>query len=347
MSEFTTLPPDTPSTGATAREEAISTSQAPSGSTPPTGTVTFKNVSKFYGEVLGVNRVDLVLESGIIGLVGPNGSGKTTMMNLMTGLLRPSKGRIEVLGVPTSDPIRLFPQVGYCTQWDSFPAGINGYKFVYGYLRVHGYTHAQAEQLAWEALDRVSLRDAAKRKIAGYSKGMRQRVKLAQAISHKPKVLVLDEPLNGLDPMARAEIIAVFQDLAAEGHHVIISSHILHEVDMIADQVVLLTGGYVVAEGEIGGVRTDIEEQPIQVLVRCDKPSLLASKLFESENTVEVALHDDRRGLLVRTKDANAFYLRFNNLVLEHNIRIETVAVADADVRAVYQYLIGTEGEGS
>lgn len=342
MSEFTTLPH-----ASAAAEAPAPMSETSPDASPAAGTVIFRNVSKFYGEVLGVNRVDLVLESGIIGLVGPNGSGKTTMMNLMTGLLRPSKGKIEVLGVSTGDPIRLFPKVGYCSQWDSFPAGINGYKFIYGYLRVHGYTHAQAERLTWEALDRVSLTKAAKRKIAGYSKGMRQRVKLAQAISHEPKVLVLDEPLNGLDPMARAEIIAVFQNLAAEGHHVIISSHILHEVDMIADQVVLLTGGYVVAEGEIGGVRTDIEEQPIQVLVRCDKPSLLASKLFESENTVEVALHDDRRGLLVRTKDANAFYLRLNDLVLEHDIKIETVAVADADVRAVYQYLIGTEGEGS
>jgi len=342
MSEFATL-------RQAAVEDDADAFQAPTptAEVAQSGTVAFRNVSKFYGEVLGVNRVDLVLESGIIGLVGPNGSRKTTMMNLMTGLLRPSKGSIEILGIPTDDPIRLFPKVGYCSQWDSFPAGVNGYKFIYGYLRVHGYTHADAERLTWEALDRVSLTDAAERKIAAYSKGMRQRVKLAQAISHKPRVLVLDEPLNGLDPMARAEIIAVFQGLAAEGHHVIISSHILHEVDMIADQVVLLTGGYVVAEGEIGGVRTDIKEQPIQVLVRCDKPSLLASKLFESENSVEVALHDDRQGLLVRTKDANAFYLRFNDLVLELDIKIETVAIADADVRAVYQYLIGSEGEGS
>lgn len=312
-----------------------------------TNTVVFENVSKFYGEVLGVNRIDLVLESGIIGLVGPNGSGKTTLMNLTTGLLRPSKGTIRVLGMPTDDPMRLFPRVGYCTQWDSFPAGSHGYAFIYGYLRVHGLGHADADRLTWEALERVGLADAAKRKIAGYSKGMRQRIKLAQAISHKPQVLVLDEPLNGLDPMARAEIIAVFQKLAAEGHHIIVSSHILHEVDMIADQVVLLTGGYVVAEGEIGGVRTDIEERPTQVLVRLNQPSLLASKLFEAQDTVEVALHEDRRGLLVRTKDANAFYLRLNELVLAEKLEIETVAVADADVRAVYQYLIGTQGEGA
>lgn len=308
-------------------------------------TVVFDDVSKFYGEVLGVNRIHLTLEHGIIGLVGPNGSGKTTLMNLMTGLLRPTEGSIEVLGIPTTDPIHLFEVVGYCTQWDSFPRGATGYQFVYGFLRVHGYRHADADRLAWAAIERVNLTEAAHRKVAGYSKGMRQRIKLAQAISHEPKVLVLDEPLNGLDPMARAEVIEVFHALAESGCHVIISSHILHEVDMIADQVILLSGGYVVAEGEIGGVRTDIEEQPIQVLIRCDQAQLMATKLFEHDHVVEVALHDDRQGLLVRTRDAGRLYLLFNDLVLTHGIGIDTVAVADADVRAVYQYLIVGEGE--
>ncbi len=318
----------------------------PASSLDPAETVQFHNVSKFYGEVLGVNRISLSLASGIVGLVGPNGSGKTTLMNLLTGLLKPSEGTIEVLGIPTNDPTRLFHQIGYCTQWDSFPRGVTGYQFIYGLLRVHGYRHAEATTLTEEAIERVNLTAAAGRKIAGYSKGMRQRIKLAQAISHRPQVLVLDEPLNGLDPMARAEVIEIFQSLASSGHHVIISSHILHEVDMIADQVVLLSGGYVVAEGEIGGVRTDIEAHPIQVLIRCDKASMVASKLFEHEHTVEVALHEDRGGLLARTRDANRFYLLFNQLVMKHDIAVETVAVADADVRAVYQYLIGTEGEG-
>lgn len=332
-------------TNATAPEASAAPAAAPSR-----GAVVFDNVSKFYGEVLGVNRISMRLESGIIGLVGPNGSGKTTLMNLMTGLLRPSEGRVEVLGMPTDDPVRLCRVLGYCSQWDSFPNNVTGHAFIYGFLRVHGYDHAAADTLTWEALEQVNLVDAAKRKVAGYSKGMRQRVKLAQAIAHKPQVLVLDEPLNGLDPMARAEVIGVFQSLAEQGRHVVISSHILHEVDMIADQVVLLSGGYVVAEGEIGGVRTDIaeqHEQPIQVLVRCDKAQQMAAKLFEHEHVVEVALHDDRGGLLVRTRDANKLYLLVNELVLAHDIAIETVAVADADVRAVYQYLIVGEGEAA
>jgi len=315
------------------------------GDAPVQDTVVFRNVSKFYGEVLGVNRVSLTLPTGITGLVGPNGSGKTTLMNLMTGLLQPTQGKVEVLGVSAEQPELLFNKLGYCSQWDSFPAGMSGYRFINSYLRVHGYPADDAEALTWAVLEKVKLTDAAKRRVAGYSKGMRQRVKLAQAISHQPRVLVLDEPLNGLDPMARAEVIEIFQQLASEGCHVIISSHILHEVDMISDQVVLLSSGYVVAEGEIHGVRTEMEDHPVQVLMRCDKPALLASKLFETDHVVEVALHEDGGGLVIRTREADRFYLLLNQLVLEHQIRVETVTVADADVQAVYQYLIGNEGE--
>ncbi len=309
-------------------------------------TVVFDNVSKFYGEVLGINRVTLTFEPGITGLVGPNGSGKTTLMNLMTGLLRPTQGSIRVLGTEPDRPERMFSRVGYCSQFDSFPGGMSGYEFIYSYLRVHGFPHGEAYDLTWQALERVGLTDAAKRRVAGYSKGMRQRIRLAQAISHQPRLLVLDEPLNGLDPMARAEVIDIFQSLADAGCLLIISSHILHEVDMISDRVVLLSSGYVVAEGEIGGVRSEtMDEHPIQVLIRCDKPGIVASRLFEQEHVVEATLHEDRQGLEVRTRDADGFYRLLGEVVLAEEVKIETVTVADADVRAVYQYLIGDQGE--
>jgi ABC-2 type transport system ATP-binding protein len=173
---------------------------------------------------------------------------------------------------------------------------------------------------------------------------MRQRIKLARAIAHRPAVLILDEPLNGLDPMARAEMIDLFRHQAEEGLHVLISSHILHEVDDLSDRVVLINGGYVVAEGEIEGVREEVEEQPIQVMVRCDRPALLAARLFGEDHVTEAILHDDRCGLLVRTRDADRFYLLLNRLVLDEGLAVEAVAPADADVGAVYQYLIGGEG---
>jgi ABC-2 type transport system ATP-binding protein len=307
--------------------------------------IVFDDVSKFYGEILGVNRVNLAIAPGITSLVGPNGSGKTTMMNLMTGLIRPSRGRISVLGIPPDRPEDLFRRLGYCAQFDSFPPGMSGYRFVHSYLCVHGFTPREADELAWRALDRVGLVDAGKRKVAGYSKGMRQRVRLAQAIAHDPSVLILDEPLNGLDPMARAEAIRLFRQFAAEGLHLIISSHILHEVDMMSDRVVLLNNGYVVAEGEVAGVRGEMEEHPMQILIRCDRPGPLASRLFETDFVVEARIHKDRHGLFVKTRDADRFYLLLNGLVVEHGFVVESVAPVDDDLNAVYQYLIGSGGD--
>jgi ABC-2 type transport system ATP-binding protein len=310
---------------------------------PGGGTIDFRNVSKFYGEVLGVNRVQLSIPRGITTLVGPNGSGKTTLMNLMTGLIQPTKGSISVLGVSPDKPEELFRFMGYCTQFDSFPRGSTGYGFIYSYLRLHGEGDAGASKLAWRALERVGMQEAAHRKIAAYSKGMRQRVKLAQSIAHEPRVLVLDEPLNGLDPLVRAETIALFQELAREGMHVIISSHILHEVDRISDHVVLLTSGYVVAEGGIHGVRSEVHEHPMQILIRTQQPGQLAARLLTDDHVVEVKIPPGRQEVLLRTRDADRFYLLLNRIVLE-GIEVESVAPADEDVQSLYDYLIGGEG---
>jgi ABC-2 type transport system ATP-binding protein len=304
--------------------------------------VIFENVSKFYGDVLGVNRVNLSIPPGITSLVGPNGSGKTTLMNLMTGLVRPTRGRIQVLDYKIDDPENLFRMVGYSTQFDAFPKGLSGFQFVYSYLRLSGRDSESAEQMAWRAIERVNLVDSAKRNVAGYSKGMRQRIRLAQALSHDPKVLVLDEPLNGLDPLARSEMIALFRSAAAQGCYVIISSHILHEVDVISDQVILLSNGYVVAEGQIQNVRSEIQEHPTQILIRCSRPRELAAKMFEYAHTIEVSIHKDERGLLLKTRDADRFYLALNDLAV-NGIEIESIAPADDDVLSVYEYLIGNE----
>ncbi|HEV2962208.1 MAG TPA: ABC transporter ATP-binding protein [Candidatus Angelobacter sp.] len=306
--------------------------------------IVFENVSKFYGEVLGVNRVNLALPPGVTSLVGPNGSGKTTLMNLMTGLIKPTQGRVSVLGLTPDHPEEFFRHVGYCTQFDSFPKGVTGYQFIYQSLKLHGISNNEAQRLTKEAIERVNMGEAASRRIAGYSKGMRQRIRLAQSIAHHPTVLVLDEPLNGLDPMARAESITLFQALGKDGLHVIISSHVLHEVDKISDQVVLMSYGYVVAEGEIHGVRSEVKEHPMQILVRCSRPNLVASRLFCQDHVVEAKLHVDGMGLLVRTQDADQFYLLLNRIVLEDDIAVETVAPADDDVNSIYQYLIGGSG---
>jgi ABC-2 type transport system ATP-binding protein len=307
-------------------------------------TIVFDNVSKFYGEVLGVNRVNLSLPPGVTSLVGPNGSGKTTLMNLVTGLVRPTQGSISVLGFTPDQPEEFFRHVGYCTQFDSFPKGVTGYEFIFQSLMLRGLSSVEANQLTWEAIDRAGMREAALRKVAGYSKGMRQRIRLAQSIAHHPTVLVLDEPLNGLDPMARAETIALFEALGKEGLHVVLSSHVLHEVDKISDQVVLMSYGYVVAEGKIHGVRNEMKEHPMQILVRCNAPNLLASRLFAQDHVVEAKLNRDGQGVLIRTRDADEFYLLLNKIVAEEDIALQVVAPADDDVNSVYQYLIGGGG---
>lgn len=309
--------------------------------------VNFHNVSKFYGDVLGVNRVSLAIEPGITSLVGPNGSGKSTIMNLMAGLIQPTDGNVQVLGVSPDRPEGLFPLMGYCTQFDTFPSGVTGYQFLFRTLRFHGLSAAQAETQTWETIDRVGLRDAAHKRVAAYSKGMRQRIKLAQALAHRPRVLLLDEPMNGLDPMARAETIALFRALGAEGMHVIVSSHILHEVDQISDRVILINQGYVIAEGQIRGVRSEVKRQPMQIHIKTDAPRALARELLGNESVVEARLLPDGDGVLFRTLDAEQFYAAFEQYMLSTNAQVHHLRPTDDDADSVYQYLIGEGGHTS
>jgi ABC-2 type transport system ATP-binding protein len=306
------------------------------------GWVVFEDVSKFYGEVLGVNGVTLNIPPGITSLVGPNGSGKTTLMNLMTGLLFPDDGRIMVRGISPRNPEALMRITGYATQYDTAPRWATGFTFITTGLLLFGYTRREAEERAWKALERVSLTDAATRKVAAYSKGMRQRVRLAQAIAHDPSVVVLDEPLNGLDPLVRAETIELFRTWAAEGKHVILSSHVLQEVDVISDQVVLIANGTIVAEGQVRQVRDEIDEHPSQFIVRCrdGDASGVAALLFNEGHITEIKLNDDHMGLLVMTRDRERFARALGRIALNGH-RIDSVVPADENVDALYEYLIG------
>jgi len=302
--------------------------------------VVFDEVSRFYGEVLGVNRVTLNIPPGITSLVGPNGSGKTTLMNLMTGLIHPDHGSISMRGISPRDPERLMRITGYATQYDAAPRWSTGFSFVTTGLLLFGCSRAEAEERAWKALERLSLTDAAHRKVAAYSKGMRQRVRLAQAIAHEPDVLVLDEPLNGLDPLVRAETIALFREWAAQGKHVILSSHVLQEVDVISDQVVLIANGMIVAEGEIRTVREEIHEHPSQFIIRCRDTSRIAALLFGEDHISEIRLNEDRMGLLVMTRDREQFSRTLGRIALGGHA-IDAVIPADENVDALYEYLIG------
>lgn len=301
--------------------------------------IALHDLSKFYGDVLGVNRINLNIEAGITGLVGPNGSGKSTLMNLLAGIVKPTRGTLEVLGVSSNDTENFYGQLGYCTQYDSFPVGINGYDFIRNTLLIHGYDKATAKALTLQALQQVNLMQAAMRPVDAYSKGMRQRIKLAQAIAHQPDVLILDEPLNGLDPMARAQIIALFQQFADAGKIVLISSQILHEVDLISDRVVLLNSGYLVAAGDLNNIQSETGE-PMRIFIRSSDAKKIAAQVFDLTHVVEAQLHYDGQGLFVRSSNADAFFLAFNKQVIEHSWLIESIGPADETVEAVYQHLI-------
>jgi len=301
--------------------------------------IVLNDLSKFYGDVLGVNRVALEIECGITGLVGPNGAGKSTLMNVISGLIPPTRGDLKVLGASPAQTEIFFRQLGYCTQYDSFPAGINGYDFVRNTLLIHGYDKPTADRITRQTLEQVSLSEAAMRPVDGYSKGMRQRIKLAQAICHEPDVLILDEPLNGLDPMARAQVIELFRDFANAGKIVLISSQILHEVDLISDRVVLLNSGYLVAEGDLTNIQSETGE-PMKIFVRSSHANAIAAQAFEMDHVVEVQLHYDGEGLFIRSTDADAFFLNFNEQVVQRGWTIESMGPADETVEAVYQHLI-------
>jgi ABC-2 type transport system ATP-binding protein len=305
--------------------------------------VVFDEVSKFYGEVLGVNHVSLSIPPGITSLVGPNGSGKTTLMNLMTGLIHADDGSITMRGLSPRDPEHLMRITGYATQYDAAPRWATGFSFITTGLLLYGHNHAAAEEKAWKALQQLGLTEAAHRKMAAYSKGMRQRVRLAQAIAHEPEILILDEPLNGLDPLVRAETIALFHAWAALGRHVILSSHVLQEVDVISDQVVLISSGMIVAEGKIRNVREEIREHPSQFIVRCRNASRVAALLFNEDHVTEIRLNEDRMGLLVMTRDREQFARAISRIALD-GLVVDSVIPTDENVDALYEYLIGEGG---
>ena len=308
--------------------------------------IRLEDVSKFYGDVLGVNRIDVAFEPGVTGLVGPNGAGKSTLMHLIAGLARPSRGRIRVRGIDASERSeceRLYARVGYCPQHDAFPPALTGRRFLAGFMRLRGFAPAQVDRLAGQALARVGLAEEAERPIDAYSKGMRQRIKLAWAICHQPSVLILDEPLNGLDPQARAEAIDLFREFGDAGAHVLISSHILHELNAVCDRLTFLHEGAIVAEGDMAGLDERLAEQSAPVLIRAEGAAAIAAKLFEQGHLLQAELHEDRRGLIVRVYDADSFHLAFNELVVREGWRIEAIGPADETARAAYRHWV-TDG---
>ena len=301
--------------------------------------VTADHVSKWYGQVSGLNDVSVNVPAGVTGLLGPNGAGKSTFMKLITGQLKPSKGTVTVLGEPIWGNPSLYFQIGFCPEQDAFYERMTGLEWVTALVRLNGLSEKEADEAARRALTMVDLMEAANKKIGAYSKGMRQRVKLAQAIVHDPALLILDEPLSGMDPLARRRTIRLIRDWARAGKSIIVSSHILHEIESMTANILLINNGRILAEGDVHHIRDLIDEHPHTVYVRAEQPRVLAR---------EFLTHDDVRSLrfeegavVIETGKPDRFYARLTDMAATGEFgAIDEVTSPDDNLQAVFQYLV-------
>jgi ABC-2 type transport system ATP-binding protein len=297
------------------------------------------HLSKWYGQVSGLNDVTVSVPPGITGLLGPNGAGKSTFMKLVTGQLKPSKGEVRVLGEPIWGNTALFARIGFCPDQDAFYDRMTGLEWVTGLVGLNGFDPAAAAAAARRALAVVDLLDAAGKRIGAYSKGMRQRVKLAQALAHDPELLILDEPLSGMDPIMRRRTIRLVKELARAGKSILVSSHILHEVESMTSNILLIHNGRILAEGNVHQIRDLIDEHPHSVFVRADRPRALARRLLADDDVI--SLRFEPGAVIVETGRPDAFYARLTALAASGEAGvIEEVTSPDDNLQAVFTYLV-------
>ncbi len=299
-----------------------------------------KDVGRWYGEVVGLSDLSVSIEGGVTGLVGPNGAGKSTFMKLLVGEIRPSRGALTVLGETPFANLRLYRRIGFCPQQDALYDHMRGREFVAALVRLYGFSAKESNRLAIRALERVHLEDAMERKVGEYSKGMRQRTRLAQAIAHGPELLVVDEPLSGLDPVARHETLELFKELGEAGTHVLLSSHVLHEVQSLTQEIVLIHRGRLLAQGSVGDVRRLLSRHPRRVRLTVREPRRLAEAFLRFDHVGAIRFHDDD-GLDVETRDVETFFKDLPALATELGVGIKSLESPDADLEAIFDYLVG------
>jgi ABC-2 type transport system ATP-binding protein len=297
------------------------------------------HLSKWYGQVSGLNDVTVTVPPGITGLLGPNGAGKSTFMKLVTGQLKPSKGAVRVLGEPIWGNAPLYHRIGFCPEQDAFYDRMTGLAWVAALVRLNGHDADAAAAIARRALEAVDLLDAADKKIGAYSKGMRQRVKLAQAIAHDPELLILDEPLGGMDPIMRRRTIRLIKDWARAGKSILVSSHILHEVEAMTSNILLINNGRILAEGNVHQIRELIDEHPHTVFVRAEDPRTLARTLIREDGIISVRFEPG--ALVIETERPDAFYTRLTEMAASgEGGTIDEVTSPDDNLQAVFTYLV-------
>ena len=305
--------------------------------TPPI--VAADHLSKWYGQVIGLNDVSVTVHGGVTGLLGPNGAGKSTFLKLMTGQLKPSKGTIEVLGEPIWSNPSLYFEIGFCPEQDAFYERMTGLEWVSTLAQLSGLEESAAADAARRALTAVDLMEAAHKRIGAYSKGMRQRVKLAQAIAHEPHLLILDEPLSGMDPIGRRKIVRLIKEWARGGRSIIVSSHVLYEIEAMTSNILLINNGRILAEGNVHQIRDLIDGHPHKVCVKAAEPRALARQFLAYDDVISLNL--EAGAVIVETARPDEFYTRLTRLAASEEFgSIDEVTSPDDNLQAVFAYLV-------
>jgi len=297
------------------------------------------NCSKWYGHVLGVSDVSWTLRGGIVGLLGPNGAGKSTLIKMMGGLLRPSRGKLTVFGESPFESVDVRRRIGYAPEHEKTWDELTALELVTAMAKLAGVPSADARMRAEAALAQMGMTYAQHRRVKGFSKGMRQRTKLATAIAHDPDFLLLDEPLTGVDPKARIEIVEQIKQLGEAGKTIVISSHVLYEIEALTSDIVVIYRGQVLAEGDVYEIRRLIDRHPHRIRVECDKPRAIASALASEEHVVRMIF--ERGAILVETRDPDRCYEQIGDAVLAQQVAVNLLTSPDNNLGAVFEYLTG------
>jgi len=306
-----------------------------------TAVIEARNLSKWYGNVLGLSDVTLSIEPGIIGLLGPNGAGKSTFLKLITGQLKPSIGSAAVFGRRTWNNPEIYSRIGFCPEPDAFFEDLTGWEFLTNLLRLNGFATGEAERRAEKALEIVELVKDKDRLIRAYSRGMRQRLKFSQAIAHDPEVIILDEPMSGLDPLGKRKLLRLIRDYRGEGRTIIVSSHVLPEIEALTKNIILIHQGKILATGDIHQVRELIERHPHVISLRSSDPRRLAGRLIRSDFILDLRFESGPDTLLIETRQRDKFFNLLPDIVQEENIEITEITSADDNLQAVFDYLVG------
>ncbi len=298
-----------------------------------------EKLSKWYGNVLGISEVSVKIEKGITGLLGPNGAGKSTFLKIIAGMLKPNLGKILINGKNILKNRDIFEKIGYCPESDSFYYEFSGYEFIYHLLKLYGINNDKAEKMALSAIEKVGLTDRMQEPISSYSLGMRQRLKFAQSIAHEPDILVFDEPLRGIDPLWKSKLVGLIKQFKKEGKTVIVSSHILPEIESITENIILIHQGKIFAEGNIHYIRDIIDSHPHMVSIRSDNNRQIASVLIKEGFVKEISFSEDK--MIIKTDNRDSFFNFLMDYLSKNGVEIYKITSPDDNLQAVFDYIVG------